>query len=309
MIDFAEPDRARFFDVNRTRIRGWCWGDPDAPPVLLVHGGHDHGRMFDDLAPRIAALGFHAVAIDVRAHGDSGRTASGMVWSASSIDLLEVARVLAEEAGTPGAPIGMIGHSMGGGLVTTAAGTAPERVAWLVVLDSVGPPADAWPDTDPAELATQALDRIVTVLGRRQRVWPTQAEMVDRRANVNHRLPRVAVEHLVTHGSRPVDGGWVWKSDPVFDLGVPDGFSIDVVLAGFGDVTAPMLVLMGSEPDMWSDHTDEEVERRVARFPDARWLAVPDAGHYVHIEQPEIVVDEIASFLRSLGVLAAGGPA
>ena len=54
----GEPDRAELVSVNRTELRLWCWGDATAPAVLLLHGAYDHGRMFDDLAPRVAALGY-----------------------------------------------------------------------------------------------------------------------------------------------------------------------------------------------------------------------------------------------------------
>ena len=70
-------------------------------------------------------------------------------------------------------------------------------------------------------------------------------------------------------------------------------------------VTAPVLALMSSEPDTWSDLDADEIERRIALFPDARWRSIPGAGHYVHIEQPQLVLGEIESFLSELGVLAA----
>ena len=297
---FPEPDRATFFEVNRTRIRGWCWGDPDAPPVLLAHGGHDHGRMWDRFAPRVAALGFHAVAIDIRGHGDSGRLSSGMIWSASTVDICEIARELSPD----GRPIGMIGHSMGGGQVLSAAATAPERVAWVVSLDALGPPREAFDDGDLVEAATAALDRIGRTATRPRRVWPTRGEMAERRGAVNVRLPRDVLDHLVVHGTVEVEGGFVWKTDPWLSLGIPDGFSVDMVLAGFRDVRAPVLALMASEPDTWSDLAPDEIERRIAAFPDARWRAVPGAGHYVHLEQPDLVLAEIEAFLVELGVLA-----
>ena len=86
-MQLAEPDRTLFADVNRTRLRLWSWGDQSAPPVVLVHGAFDHGRMFDDLAPRVAAMGFHAVAVDMRGHGDSGPLWSGNTWLQMNLDL------------------------------------------------------------------------------------------------------------------------------------------------------------------------------------------------------------------------------
>lgn len=295
---FPEPHRAGFLDVDRTRIRTWGWGDESAPPVVCAHGAHDHGRMWDDLAPRIAELGLHVVAMDTRGHGDSGRLSSGMMWTAATIDLLEVAAALARR---PGEPVGMIGHSMGGGQVLTAAATAPERVAWVVNIDGLGPPAGAFASDGLVAEATDSLDAIDRVLRRPPKVWPSREAMADRRGQTNVRLPRRFLDHLVEHGTVEVEGGFVWKTDPLMHLGLPDGFSIDMITAGYADVTAPVLALMSSEPDAWTDLDDAEVERRIALFPDARWRSVPGAGHYVHVERPDVVLAEIEAFLDEIG--------
>jgi pimeloyl-ACP methyl ester carboxylesterase len=295
---FATPDRATFFDVNRSRLRGWCWGDPSAPPVVLVHGAYDHGRTWDDFAPRLVALGFHVVAIDVRGHGDSGRLATGMVWNASTIDLCELARVLAP---APGTPIGMIGHSMGGGQVLTAAATMPERFAWLVNLDGLGPPAEGFVEEDLVEAVTRSLDEIDRYSTRPPRPWTSREELVARRGAINVRLPRPFLEHLIEHGTREVEGGFVWKWDPAFRTGIPDGFSLDAVLAQYPHVSAPTLVLVSSEEDAWTEVHDEEAARRVAMLRDGRLVSVPDAGHYVHVEQPEFVLGRIIAFLDEIG--------
>jgi len=296
--EFATPDRATFFEVNRTRLRAWCWGDAGAPPVVLVHGAYDHGRTWDGFAPRLAALGFHAVAIDVRGHGDSGRLSSGMAWNACTIDLCELARVLAP---TPDTPIGMVGHSMGGGQVLTAAATMPERIAWLVNLDGLGPSADDFVDGDILDVATRCLDEIDKFRSLPPRPWASRADLVERRGAINVRLPRPFLEHLVDHGTREVEGGYVWKWDPAFRTGVPDGFSLELILAQYRHVTAPTLVLVSSEEDAWTEVHDEEAERRVALLPHGRLTSVPAAGHYVHVEQPDFVVDRITEFLDEIG--------
>src|SRR5689334_3348147 len=114
-----QPDRALFYDVNRTSLRVWEWGNVGDSVVLFIHGGFDHGRMFDGIAPRVAGLGHHAVAVDTRGHGDSGRLTSGTTWLTQVLDLALLAREL-------GAPVGLVGHSMGGGLALSIAGAFPE---------------------------------------------------------------------------------------------------------------------------------------------------------------------------------------
>jgi pimeloyl-ACP methyl ester carboxylesterase len=57
---------------------------------------------------------------------------------------------------------------------------------------------------------------------------------------------------------------------------------------------------MGSEPDTWRDLTPEEEDER-AGWLRADLVRIPGAGHYVHVEQPDIVVDEIARFVARVG--------
>ncbi len=93
----------------------------------------------------------------------------------------------------------------------------------------------------------------------------------------------------------------MWKWDPAFRTGIPDGFSLELILAQYHHVTAPTLALVSSEEDAWTEVDDEEAARRVAMFADGRLESVPGAGHYVHVEQPEFVLDRIVGFLDEIG--------
>ena len=294
-LQLAEPDRADFVDVAGTRLRVWEWGDASAPAVLCLHGAYDHGRMWDELAPRIAALGFHVVAVDLRGHGDSDRLRSGHVWSASVMDVVRLARHY-------GSPVGLIGHSFGGGQAAMVAATFPEDVRWVVNIDGAGPPPAVFEeDRDLPSAAEAGVEAAERVLWGAPRVYASREEMAQRRAGVNTRLPRRWVDHLVGHGAAEVDGGYVWKSDPMFSVGMPDDFSLDHLYAEFAATRCPVLVITGGEHDTWSDLTDEELDARLAHMPDVRHHVVEGAGHYVHIEQPDRVLSLIEAFLRELG--------
>ena len=297
------PDRTDLVSINRTRLRIWDWGDVDAPVILCAHGAHDHGRMFDDLAPRMAeALGARVVAVDLRGHGDSGRLSTGHVWLANALDLCLLARALGG-----GAPVGFVGHSFGAGLSMFTASVWPELVPWVVNLDGLhggdgsGPPDD-W---DLGEDARQSFGSAERALLSPPRVYATREEMVERRAAVNYRLPRPWVEHLVEHGSvewAGDGGGWVWKSDPVFRTGFPGDWDAEYDEAERSiREPFPVLVLTGAEDDAWSDHSPDVVAKRVARIPGAQHEVIADAGHYVHIEQPDVVTDAIVRFVKDQG--------
>lgn len=294
MSDLAEPDRSSIVEVNRTELRLWEWGDPDGSPMLLLHGAFDHGRMWDGIAPALAARGSRVIAPDLRGHGDSGRLASGHAWASCATDLGFLIRDL-------GGEVGLVGHSFGAGQAMFVAAAWPELVPWVVVLDGLGPPPEAFDQTfDVVELATKSFDVLDRIRRDPPRIYPTRAEMVERRAAINQRLPRPWVEHLVEHGAAPADGGFVWKSDPMFNVGFPGSFGLEHLRAEFGAVTCPILVLSGGEVDTWSELDESQVRERVG------WLQAPDhrvidgAGHYVHIEQPAATLAAIGEFLDGL---------
>ena len=298
-LGLPDPDRTSLVAVNRSRLRIWEWGDADAPPVLFVHGAHDHGRMWDEFAPMVAAsLHIRAVCVDLRGHGDSGGLSSGHMWITSALDLALLARSL-------GSSVGFIGHSFGAGQSMFTAGVWPELVPWVVNLDGLGGGGDGPPDDwDIAEDAARSFANAERVLLSPPRVYATQQDMVERRAGVNVRLPRPWVEHLVVHGSRPTgDGsGWQWKADPVFRSGWPGDWDAEWDEAESGMSSVPVLVLTGAEEDTWSDHAPEVVARNVARIPNARHEVVEGAGHYVHIEQPEAVLASVERFVKEVDV-------
>jgi pimeloyl-ACP methyl ester carboxylesterase len=301
-LGLREPDRTALLEVNRTRLRVWDWGDPEAPVVLCAPGAHDHGRRFGELAPALAeSLGARVVAVDLRGHGDSGRLSSGHVWLATSLDLVLLARQLGG-----GRPVGLVGHSFGAGLSMFTASVWPEVIPWVVNLDGLGGgggdgdgPPDDW---DLAEDVVRSFASAERTLLSPPRRYASRADMVERRAGVNHRLPRAWVEHLVLHGAVETEGGWEWKADPVFRTGFPGDWDAEYDEAERAErVPFPVLVLTGAEDDTWSDHTPEVVARRVAGIPGARHEVVADAGHYVHIEQPEVVLESIVRFVKDLG--------
>ena len=55
---------------QRLRLHYVAWGDRDAPPLLLVHGGRDHCRNWDWVAEDLRH-DYHIIAPDLRGHGDS----------------------------------------------------------------------------------------------------------------------------------------------------------------------------------------------------------------------------------------------
>ena len=92
----------------------------------------------------------------------------------------------------------MIAHSFGGGQAIGIAGAFPELVRWLVVMDGLGPPPDAFAPTDDLRTAVRTnsarTDRIL--FDRHRREWPSVEDMAAYRRRQNPRLSPDWAEHL-----------------------------------------------------------------------------------------------------------------
>ena len=60
-------------------LAGLAWGEPDAPPLLMVHGWLDNAASFALLAPKLADR-FHVIALDLPGHGHSAHLPESTVY-------------------------------------------------------------------------------------------------------------------------------------------------------------------------------------------------------------------------------------
>ncbi|PUB26258.1 alpha-beta hydrolase superfamily lysophospholipase [Promicromonospora sp. AC04] len=141
-VDVGHTDTRRA-DGAQLRLAYREAGDPDAPVLLLLHALGESSLSWDPLLDDLAALGYRALALDARGHGDSDRPGE-YTYELMTADTLAFCDVLAP---TPGG-IAIVGHSMGAvtaALVTTAltvpptgdrSDTFPGRVTRLVLEDA-----------------------------------------------------------------------------------------------------------------------------------------------------------------------------
>ena len=68
-----EP-KQRYFIHDGLKLHYWEWGDPKEETYVFVHGVRDQGRSWDHFLEALIKRGVpikHAVALDLRGHGDS----------------------------------------------------------------------------------------------------------------------------------------------------------------------------------------------------------------------------------------------
>src|SRR5215217_7293483 len=120
----AGPTSHIYFSQRR-RLHYVGWGNPDAPPLLLLHGGRDHCRNWDWVAGTMRR-DWHVIAPDLRGHGDSQWSPDGNYSMAAYVyDLAQL--IYRQEL----APVTIVAHSLGGNIALRYAGIYPEAVRKL----------------------------------------------------------------------------------------------------------------------------------------------------------------------------------
>jgi pimeloyl-ACP methyl ester carboxylesterase len=281
----------RYFRSQGLRLHFTDWGNPSAPTLILIHGGLDHSRSWDHLAQALSAT-FHVVAPDLRGHGESD-WATGSSYSLA--DHVYDLTCLVKSAGS--GKVTIIGHSMGGMVSLTYAGAFPDKVSRLVVLDGV--------TNFPARRVKPADVRIADWVGdldkfaqRKIHRYPSVAGGADRILTRNPRLKREQAMHLATHGLKlNADGTYSWKFDPYLRARAPYRLSLDDHMALWSRIQCPTLLVSGSESFL----PDPGTAGVISHFGHADLVKIEGAGHWLHHDKPDEVLDVIKKFLERAG--------
>jgi len=276
------------------RLQVHEWGPEDGTPVLLAHGSFDFARSFDVLAPLLAETGLRVVAWDQRGHGDSEHAAL-YSWAA---DVCDARAVLdAPSAG----PVHAVGHSKGGSVLMALCQALPHRFARFANLDGI-PFESRGPELDEARQTQLLAAGIAGWLDTRAglvdapRKPRSLDELATRRQAMNPRLSLDWLRYLVRVGAREESGGWRWKVDPFLRAAALGSSRPDWELERMRGMGVPLLALFGlvPEPMGWG----ASVEALEPFLPEnASVVALEDAGHFLHMEQPRRVADVLLDFL------------
>jgi esterase len=243
----------------------------DAPILVIAHGLYGSGRNWGVIARRLSDRR-EVVAVDMRNHGDSPR------FPTQSYP--DMAADLAEVIGALGAPVDLLGHSMGGKAAMQLALTQPDLIRRLVVAD-IAPVAYSHDQTRNARAMSDLdLSRITT----RAEADAALAERIDEPAlrafflqslDFRHKPPRWKLNLDVLEAEMPNIVGWPGTK---------------------GSFNRPTLFLSGAD----SSYVRPEHRATIkALFPKARFAKIPDAGHWLHAEKPRAFEETVRVFLEA----------
>jgi pimeloyl-ACP methyl ester carboxylesterase len=282
---------SRIFFSQRLRLHYVDWGNPDAPPLLLVHGGRDHCRNWDWVASALRK-DWHIIAPDLRGHGDSAWTSDGQYSMAGYVyDLAQ----LIHQQGL--APVTIVAHSLGGNISLRYSGVYPENVRRLVAIEGLGPSPRVLGERATKGIADRTRRWIEEQRGlsaRLTRRYPTIEDAFRRMQEENKHLSPEQARHLTQHGvNQNEDGTYSWKFDNYIRSWPPYEMTTEEVEQLWAAITCPALLVYGKES--WA--SNPETDGRLRHFRDARVALFEGAGHWVHHDRLEEFLAEVRGFL------------
>jgi pimeloyl-ACP methyl ester carboxylesterase len=157
---------------------------------VLVHGAWHGAWCWDKVVPLLEAEGHAVTAVDLPGHGDNHADVGGMTLKAYG-------RAVAEAVGAAGETVTLVGHSMGGMVITQAAEYVPDRISTLVYVCAFLPgPGDSLmrlADNDPEarvlpNLVVDEAAGLCEVAPESLAAFAAPAEITDERAGSVRRI-------------------------------------------------------------------------------------------------------------------------
>jgi len=240
------------------------------PDLILLHGLFGSGQNLGQLA-RGLSDSFTVYSVDLPDHGRSAWSDECSIDSYADTLMGWLNNTIAE-------PVDLVGHSLGGKVAMAIARQRPALVAKLVILDIAA--VDYPSRHDSVFRALRAVEQ--ANLASRSEARELMTTILDE--------PRIA-DFLLTNAV--VDpAGLRWR----FNLnGIQSGYPNFLVAGdyphGFGGAT---LLMRGAQSDYVSD---ESIEKMRSLFPLLSAITINGAGHWLHQEQTESVLQAMRTFL------------
>lgn len=268
-------------------------GDPNDPALLLIHGFGGSTFGYRDVMGPLAARGWHVIAIDLPGFGLSEKSwerdyshKAQATFALAALDQLNVDRAV------------LLGHSMGGNVISWILALAPERVAGLAYIDAaVAQPksgVSSSPSTAEALLGVPPIRRLARIVIRSAFTPATFGELLSSAFAVTSAVtPTLVTGYAASAQLRDWDLALLGIIRDSAKNSLPDSLANLTAAAG----KPPTLILWG-EADSWVPLRSGEVLR--ADLPAAEWVVLPGIGHVPFEEDVPTFIGVVGDWLDTL---------
>lgn len=247
------------------------WGNPDGEPVLMLHGWLDNAASFEPLAGYLAD--FNLVAVDLPGHGLSGHFPEHShyhFWAG-----VEDIELILDQLGWQSCHV--VGHSMGAAMATLYAGTFPDRLKSLTLIEAIGPLAgDA--DGTPGRVA-EAIQQMKTHSAI-QPFKPTLDTFVQARLNGHLKLSEASAKLIMARSVAESDEGFAWRNDKRLRhtsmVRLPEEFIVSFI----EKITCPVLGFFATDGLFKEGHIQSRWQY-VQNPYNLLWMG---GGHHLHMD-------------------------
>jgi pimeloyl-ACP methyl ester carboxylesterase len=285
-----KASRCETFSVRGLAYNVRRWGREGAEPLMLLHGTQDSSSTFQFVVDRLKGE-WDIFAPDWRGHGYSDWAIGGYWFHDFIADLDNLRRQLFQDRAIP-----IVGHSLGGNIAGIYAGLRPKHVSHVVSLEGFGPLLNAVP-TEAKTVLRKTLDGAEGARGHS--AYATLSDAAQRLMQANPRLQRPEAIFLAMHSTRPgQDAKRRWLFDPAHQKTIPTLRSLEEWYSIWSDIEAPICWLASTDlrPNAPTNFP-EVMEQRAAAMRVARRLTLPDTGHNIHHDAPDVVAVAIEQFI------------
>lgn len=287
-------------EPNRVTVNGIDFAyleKGQGPLVLCLHGFPDHAPTWTHLLDDLAGAGFRAVAPWMRGYPPTGAAPDGKYHTQYlSLDALALADALAGDG-----PAYVVGSDWGAGAVHGAITHRPDRFLRAVTM-AVPPQAamagsflsspEQWKrswyiwffGTPLADIAFGAADFAII-----DKLWTDWSPGFDPGPEFMAALKRC----FAGDNGQAAMG---YYRDSFHGRSAPEGEAASI---SAGAVTVPMLYFHGVRDGCLGIDLIDEAALREALGPSGDYVAVQDAGHFLHLEKPREVGDAVVAFLQA----------
>lgn len=256
------------------------------PAFIILHGLYGSSDNWITVARRLAN-NFTVYLVDLRNHGKSGHHSSHTFMD-MAMDINEVM----DHERLDNAIV--LGHSMGGKAAMLLTALFPDRISKLIIVD-IAPVDYAEPGKSSPHLMSH-LNIINTMLSINMDLVTSRMEIEQM---LETKIPDMATRMFIMKNvQRNHDNAYSWKLNLKTLLNALPGLMGSVELDPLMQKTfnaAPVLFIKGERSDYILDKYIPEIHRY---FPDAQIISIPNAGHWIHAEQPELFIQTLIKFVN-----------
>ena len=268
-------------------------GDPQDPALLLIHGFGGSTFGYRDVMEPLAARGWHVIAIDLPGFGLSekswGRDYSHKAqatFALAVLDQLNIDRAV------------LLGHSMGGNVISWMLALAPERIAGLAYIDAAVVQPKSGVSSSPSAAAllldVPPIRRLTRIVIRNAFSPATFGELLSSAFAVKSAVtPTLVAGYAASSLLRDWDLALLGIIRDGAKNALPETIATLSAAAG----APPTLILWGRD-DSWVPLTSGEVLR--ADLPEAEWVVLPGIGHVPFEEDVPAFIAAVGGWLDTL---------